>query len=402
MSKLRLLLVGGGHAHLEILRQLILAERASQPAPLDGTLVSLESFHHYSGMAPGFLQGTYREDEIRFDLAALAARAGCRFVHGRADLWSPAAGDGDDAAGIVTLADGQELLYDLVSFNIGSVAAGSNAVAGDPRVALVKPISRILDLKTRLYALATADAATLTAGRHVLVVGGGAAGIELAFAAAAVFAHAGTERWQVTVAESRPEILPDYDDACRRRVEALLGARRIALRRGATIVGTDLLGVRLADGSAVAADLVLWLTGPEAPPLFAGSQLPRDGRGFLLVDDGLRSLGDSRVFAVGDCASLASAPDTPKAGVYAVRQAPILWRSLLAAATAAPPPRYVPQSGFLSLLNTADGRAVLRYRHLLVHSRWAWWLKDRIDRRFMRKYQRLELAGSVDRKVPAT
>ena len=98
---------------------------------------------------------------------------------------------------------------------------------------------------------------------------------------------------------------------------------------------------------------------------------------------------DPRVFAAGDCATLANHPDTPKAGVYAVREAPILWRSLLAAVAGAPPPRYTPQTGFLSLLNTADGRALLRWRGVLAHSRWAWRLKDRIDRRFVERYQRL-------------
>jgi NADH dehydrogenase FAD-containing subunit len=112
----------------------------------------------------------------------------------------------------------------------------------------------------------------------------------------------------------------------------------------------------------------------------------------LLIDDSLRSVDDPRIFAAGDCGTLASHPETPKAGVYAVREGPVLWQSLKAAVMTGgggEPPRYTPQTGFLSILNTADGKALLDYKGIVSHSRWAWRLKDRVDRRFMRKYQEL-------------
>lgn len=391
MSQPRLLLVGGGHAHLEILRRLIDAADSRHSPPFLVTLISLEPFHHYSGMAPGFLLGTYREQELRFDLRALADRARCHFVPAAAVALQPAPPGQGDSAGTVTLADGQRLLYDLVSCNVGSLAAGSGQVAADPRVALVKPIARVVELEARLNSLARTKPLAPATKRHLVIVGGGAAGIELAFAGAAVLdrADGGSGQRSVTLVEGRSEILPDYDQRCRHRVERLLLARGISLRTGVAALGTNSEGVRLADGTELAADLIVWLTGPEAPPLLAGAGLPLDSRGFLLVDDSLRSVGDSRVFAVGDCATLANYPETPKAGVYAVREAPILWASLLAAATNQAPPRYTPQSGFLSLLNTADGRALLRWRRVLLHARWAWRLKDRIDRRFVARYQRL-------------
>ena len=103
----------------------------------------------------------------------------------------------------------------------------------------------------------------------------------------------------------------------------------------------------------------------------------------------LRSLADPRIFAVGDCGTPASHPTLAKSGVYAVREAPVLWRNLLASARAEPLARFRPQRDFLSILNTGDGRALLRYKGLTSWSRWAWRLKDRIDRGYMRKYQEL-------------
>ncbi len=93
------------------------------------------------------------------------------------------------------------------------------------------------------------------------------------------------------------------------------------------------------------------------------------------------------VWGAGDCVTLSDHPDTPKAGVYAVRQGPVLARNLRAALGEGTPGTYAPQRTFLSLLNTADGRALLRWHGVVSHSRWAWRLKDRIDRRFVRRYR---------------
>jgi selenide,water dikinase len=115
--------------------------------------------------------------------------------------------------------------------------------------------------------------------------------------------------------------------------------------------------------------------------------LPTDPRGFLWTDDALRSIADPRVFAVGDCGTPASHPTLAKSGVYAVREAPVLWRNLLAAARGESPATFRPQRDFLSILNTGNGRALLHYKGIVTWSRWAWRLKDRIDRRFMRRYR---------------
>jgi selenide,water dikinase len=113
--------------------------------------------------------------------------------------------------------------------------------------------------------------------------------------------------------------------------------------------------------------------------------------GFLLVDERLRSVSDARVFAAGDAASLAGWPDTPKAGVYAVREGPVLRDNLAAACAGDDPPRsYAPQQRFLTLLNTGDGRAVLSYPPWAASGRWVMRLKDVIDRRFVRRFHRLE------------
>lgn len=367
----RLLLVGAGHAHLEILRRQILA-----PLPVELTLVAPGPRHHYSGMVPGFLQGTYSEDEISFRVPELVERAGGRFVQGRAAGVDP-------GQRTVRLEGGAELSYDLASFAVGSNAAGSEAPEVAAHAEPLKPIGRAAELRPVLRELAAGGGEVPAA-----VVGGGAAGVELAFAVDAVLA-AGGARPRVTLVESGGEILAGTSERCRRRVRRILERRGIAVRTGCSARAVHAEAVVLESGGEISSRLTLWLAGAVAWPLFQGSGLPLDDRGFLLLDDALRSLGDPRIFAAGDCGTLADYPRTPKAGVYAVREAPVLWESLKAAVLGGEPPRYRPQPDFLSLLNTADGRAFLRWKGVAAHSRWAWRLKDRIDRRFMARYQSL-------------
>jgi len=373
LGRKRLLLVGAGHAHLEILRRLILEPLAE----VELTVVSLGALHHYSGMVPGYLQGTYREEEIAVRVPELVERAGGRFVAGRAMEVEP----GERRVRVEAREGIREVSYDLVSFAVGSNTAGvdSPEVAGQAQ--RIKPLERVHALRQRLLDLAGEEAA-------VAVVGGGAAGVEIALAIAAVLERGGRAH-RITLLESGEEILAGYRHRFRERAREILARRGIAVRTGQRVAAVGEREVETESGVRVPSSLTVWLTGAVAWPLFQGSGLPLDGRGFLLIDDALRSVADPRIFAAGDCGTLASHPETPKAGVYAVREAPVLWESLKAAVRGSEPPRYWPQQGFLSILNTGDGRALLDYKGIVSHSRWAWRLKDRVDRRFMARYQEL-------------
>ncbi|HSS49204.1 MAG TPA: FAD-dependent oxidoreductase [Thermoanaerobaculia bacterium] len=372
----RLLLVGAGHAHLEILRRLIL-----QPLPdVALTVVSLGSLHHYSGMVPGFLQGTYREDEIAVRVPDLMARAGGQFLAGRAVALRP-----ESQVVHVQTRPGEtvEVPWDLVSFAVGSNTAGVDApeIAGEAQ--RIKPLERVVALQARLRELAGGGGTV-----PVVIVGGGAAGVEVALAIATALEKEGASH-RITVVEEGETILAGYRSRFRRRARSILHQRGIVALTGARIAAVHPEWAETHDGTRIPSRLTVWLTGAVSWPLFRSSGLPLDDRGFLLTGDSLSSVDDPRIFAAGDCGTLASHPDTPKAGVYAVREGPVLWQSLKAAIEGGESPRYTPQTGFLSILNTGDGRALLDYKGIVSHSRWAWRLKDRIDRRFMERYQRV-------------
>jgi selenide,water dikinase len=363
--------VGGGHAHLHVL-----ADLAARPLPgSEVTLVSPTAWHHYSGMVPGFLQGRYTEADLAIDLAALASRAGVRLCEATAEEI--------DVRGRTVRAGEEMLPFDALSLDVGSTPAGLAVPGVREHAVTVRPMRQALALRNRVDALAVP-------GRRgpvrVTVVGGGAGGVEVALAVHRRIREAGP-RPEVTLVEAAASVLPGYEAPVRRRAAEILAGRGVAAALGSAVSRVEGNAVQLSNGTRAAADLVVWLAGAAGPALLAEARLPLDPRGFLLVDATLRASDGAPVWGAGDCVTLADYPETPKAGVYAVRQGPVLARNVRAALGDGRPASYVPQRTFLSLLNTADGKALLRWHGIVSHSRFAWWLKDRIDRRFVRGYR---------------
>jgi selenide,water dikinase len=375
----RLVLLGGGHAHLFVLE----AVARGAFAGVEVTLVSPVRRQPYSGMVPGMIAGRYRADELSFDLEAIARAAGARYVPlaGRRIL---------TGAGRIELADGSIAAYDVLSVATGSTVRGAELPGVAQRALMVKPIDRAGEI---VPALARAFAADQSPA--VAVVGAGAAGIEIALAVRArLRLMAGGDTGTVTLMEAAPRLFGGRLPQAARAAQRALARNRVVLRLGAEVSSVGASGVRLADGTELPAGLLVWAAGAAATDLLRTSGLALDPEGFLLVDDRLRSPSDARIFAAGDAATPALWPETPKAGVYAVREGPVLCANLAAACRGAEPPvRYSPQRRFLALLNTGDGRAIFSYGSFAVSGRWAMALKDRIDRGFMRRFQRLESGG---------
>jgi NADH dehydrogenase FAD-containing subunit len=175
-----------------------------------------------------------------------------------------------------------------------------------------------------------------------------------------------------------------------RLVQRLLARRGVVLRSGVALASLTPEAARLESGEALPFTTCVWATGARPPALFAGSGAALDARGYLAVEDTLRSPSHPELFAAGDCAGFLSGQHVPKAGVYAVRQGPVLSANLRAALMGEGGLRpYRAQSGFLSLLNAGDGTAVGAWKGLAFHGRAVWRLKDTIDRRFMARFQRL-------------
>ncbi|MDH3270057.1 MAG: FAD-dependent oxidoreductase [Gemmatimonadota bacterium] len=361
----RVVLVGSGHAHALVLERW--AEKG--PTAVRLTLVTASSDGLYSGMIPGLVAGEYTRDELVLDARVMAERAGARLEAGRVT-------EIDDDAALVFLENGTSLPYDLLSLDVGSTLAGIDDPGVREAVVPARPPDELLDRIGRL-----GD------GSPVVVVGGGAAGIELAACLAARLrtrdrVGGGSN---VTLVEGGARLLAGYQPSVASRVQHALEKRGVEVRLQSPVLGADATTVHLESGEAFPSALTVWATGSAPQPLLARTGLPVDRNGFLAVDPTLRVRGRERIFAAGDCASI-EGEHVPKAGVHAVRQAPVLFHNLTASAGSRLV-EYEPQDDFLTLLNLGDGTAIgTKWGHV-AEGRWVRRLKDVIDRRFVRRFQ---------------
>jgi selenide,water dikinase len=373
MQSGHLVLVGGGHSHLFVFEDLA----RQSIAGLRVTVVVDRPRAVYSGMVPGYVAGMYRADELELDVPTWAERCG-------ADLVQQPATAVDPLARRVTLADGSSVEYDLCSLDVGSTVAGLDAPGVREHALATRPIGEfVAQVDARLErAVAAADS---TSAFPVVIVGAGAGGIELAFCLRARAAAAGATA-DVTVLCSDRGILPGSPPALIRRVEREARRAGITLRCGARADAVAADHVVLGDGQTLPSALTVWVTGAAPHPNFHDPALPLSGRGFVRTRPTLQAVGHDTLFGAGDCIELVEHPRTPKAGVYAVRQGPLLAANLRATLTGEPLQDYTPQSDFLALLNLGDGRALGSKWGRSFGGRWVMKLKDRIDRAFMKRF----------------
>jgi len=367
----RLVLVGGGHGHLEVLRQF-----GARPATgVELVLVNPNRFTLYSGMLPGLVAGHYRLESVRVDLERLGAFARARFLQARATGVDP-------ARRIVTLAGGTPLEFDIASIDIGSTPATSGVPGAADHAVGLKPIGDFLGAWERLFACAGEGAL-----KRLLVVGGGAAGIEIALAMQHRIARETRRVVAFQLATDADRLLPMHDARVHAIFARILAERGVALHLATPIVRVAPGTASAADGSHLDADAIVWATGAAASPRLREAGLALDAAGFIAVNESLQSVSHPHVFAAGDCATMIGHP-RPKSGVFAVRQGPPLAANLRAALEGRPLARYVPQEHALALISTGDRYAVASRGAWATEGRWVWRWKDWIDRRFVARYAR--------------
>jgi selenide,water dikinase len=381
-----LVLIGGGHAHVFVLKQFGLE-------PLDGvrlTLVSPTSQALYSGMLPGLIAGHYTGDEAHIDLERLTRFARARFIL-------------DEAVGLdlegrrVLCRDHPPLPFDVLSIDIGARPRLGD-VPGAADIAIpIKPITRFLEHWTTLRE----RVARRPERTRIGVVGAGAGGVEMLLAAQhdlrCRLAAAGRreDMPEFHLFSDSPDILPGHNRRVRAALRRVLAERGIRLHLGRAVAKVVAGGIATADGAFHPLDEILWATAAGAAPWLRHSGLPLDAYGFIAVDATLRSPADERIFAAGDIAASLVDP-RPKAGVFAVRQGPVLAANLHRVLRGEAPRPFTPQRHFLSLISTGDKSAVA------ARGPWAaggqglvgralWRLKDRIDRRFVAAFNKLPL-----------
>jgi selenide, water dikinase len=357
-----LVLIGGGHAHALVLRMWAMD-------PLPGTrltLVTPDPVTPYTGMLPGLIAGHYRRGDLMIDLVRLARFAGARLILDRATSL-------DRGARLIHLAGRAPLPYDLAAIDIG-ITSNLPDLPGASHAVAAKPLA----------AYAEAWEVFLSKGLafpRVVILGAGLGGVELAMATMHRLRTLGS-RPQVTLVDRADSLLPGLGAAARRTVLGRLADEGIALRTGTAVTAIGPGSVMLESGEEVGSDFTLTVTGARPHGWLADTGLATD-RGFLVTDAMLRT-SDPQIFASGDCSRIKGLA-RPKAGVFAVRAAPVLHANLRAVLTGRPLRAFRPQRDYLKLVALGGKSAVADKWGLSLDGPRLWRLKDRIDRQFMER-----------------
>ncbi len=364
-----LVLVGGGHSH-----SLLIRKWAMQPLPgVRLTLVSESPLTPYSGMLPGLLAGHYSHKQVHIDLVRLCKWAGVRFITARMNAI--------DLPGMRIHLDGRPAIeFDLLSLDTGSTPDLSVPGARDFATP-VKPVSQLFDRWQELsQSVKHKDQTDLG------VVGSGAGGFEIVTALRYAMPDSVTLHWMLrgqTCLNGRPSKVGEY------ALQAAT-ASGIKVHKDFDVALVNKGSLTAADGKNLALDEVLWCTAAAAPAWVIESGMQACNRGFVATNAHLQSVSHPFVFATGDIGTQVSTP-SDKAGVFAVRQAPVLFENVRRYLLNKPLKPYKPQKTFLSLMAVGKKSAIASRGSLTAKGPIYWRLKDYIDQKFMRQFIALPL-----------
>ena len=370
-GKKRLCLIGGGHSHVTIIKQL-----AIKPvADIQVTLVSPDTYTPYSGMLPGLIAGHYSFEDCHINLDRLCQWAGVKFIHRAVTKIDP------DSHHIYA-AQFSPIQYDLLSINIGSQPATSDIRGADNYGHTIKPVKIFLQqwqqwLETH---------AGLKQIQRIVVVGGGAAGVEVLLAMHYRLQNTTSIKAEFTLINSSQRILSSHNQTVQNFFQRHLQSLDIKVLNSSYVTSINQQQLHLKDGSSVDFDFTVWAIHASAQSWLMAGGLKCDSNGFVEVDQYLRSISHPDIFAAGDSAAFLPRP-LPKAGVYAVRQGPVLLKNIIATFRQQPLITFKPQQHFLSLLTTGRRHAIASRGPLFLKGKWVWYWKNHIDQSFMRRFK---------------
>ena len=371
-----LVFVGGGHAHLTALLRLKEYTRRGHRV----TLISPSPYQYYSGMAPGMLSGIYRPQEVRFHVRKLAEERGAEFIAGSVTALRP-------QKRVLSLKSGEEIPYDVVSFNTGSEVPAEKFLSAE--VENVFPVKPVIHFLSGRRFILKAPAGSL---KRLLVVGGGPAGVELTANLGRLLEEKGGGVKITMIGGAR--ILSGYPEKVRNFALKIFQDRQIEIVEGSHVKELGRKELSLKDGRTLSFDATFLAIGIRPSPIFKESGVPIGEGGELLVDSFLRSPAYPEIFGGGDCIAL-EGTRLAKVGVYAVRQNPILFHNLMAGLEGGSLLPFIPQKDYLAILNMGFGRGILWRKGWVWEGRLAFLLKDYIDRSFMKKFQ---VSGELEEK----
>lgn len=363
-------LIGGGHSHIAVIKKL-----GMNPIPgIRVTLISNNALTPYSGMLPGLIAGHYTFEDCHIDLRKLCQWAGVQFVCSEVRHIDPITKQ-------IYCHQYPTLRYDLLSINVGSKPAlneiNNATIHGHP----IKPVEQFLQNWHKWLE----SAQTTRRSNQIVVIGGGAAGVEILLAMHYKLCSTTVIQADFTLICADPHILSSHNKRVQEFFKHHLQTLGIRIVCGKHVTSVTAHQLELNDNTTVNYDFFAWAIHAGAQSWLTESGLKCDEQGFIQVDQYLRSISHPDIFSAGDCATFMPMP-LPKAGVYAVRQGPILAKNIAAQFENQQLLPFKPQRHFLSILTTGERYAIASRGPLFARGKWVWLWKNHIDRTFMARF----------------
>ena len=361
-----LVLIGGGHAHVSVLRSFGMKPEAG----LRITVISDVLDAPYSGMLPGYVEGVWSYDDMHINLPRLCQFAGARLICGSVN-------DVDLAEQRIEIEDAAPVRYDLLSINSGA-QPDLEAIAGAGQHAIaVKPISHFIKKLPE----------HINNDTQISIIGGGAAGVELALAFRTRYHSQGLTP-DIAIINRQNRLMPSAPKTVSGWLDNICTNRNISLYHDCEVTKLTKTGINTKDGQHIASDIHFLVTAVKPASWIRQMDTSHDESGFLQTRPTLQLLDYDTVFAAGDVAQIAN-NERPKAGVFAVRAGPVLARNIRALLAGSRLYHYRPQQRYLALVGLGNKQAIAIRGKFSAKAGWLWTLKCWIDKRFMDKFNAL-------------
>ncbi|MBP2280400.1 NADH dehydrogenase FAD-containing subunit [Psychrobacter sp. PL19] len=380
----KLLLAGAGHAHIGLLRRLS-TERSDN---IDITLVTEQLQFVYSGMLPGWMAGHYHLDDITIDVTSLCEQSSVRFIqHPIAKV--------EAASCTVTTTNNEIINYDVLSLNTGAdtdtrwlhAAATTQKTAQTTATTLkddtdtdtdtviaIRPLSKFIDRWQQILV----DAYKSTHYR-LAIVGAGAAATELVMSAQIALQRINPKHQVYLVCGEH--LLSGFNSQFRRRVINQFKRHSIIVVYARATSYNE--GQLLTTQESLEVDTVIAATGVMGAEWTQHTDLETINNGFVAVNATQQSISHLNVFAVGDVATRVD-QSVAHSGVHAVYGGAVVADNLLSYLEDKPTQEYQPRTRTLYLLSCGDKYAIASWGSISLQGRWLWYLKQFIDKRFVK------------------
>jgi NADH dehydrogenase FAD-containing subunit len=367
MKKQHLVLAGAGHAHMVTMAGIGEIKALGHEV----TVIGPSDHHYYSGMGPGMLGSGYDPDDIRFAVRQTIEKQGGSFIRDTVSGVDPVGRE-------LRLESGGVVKYDVLSFNTGSHVDVPQISGDSDRIYTVKPIERLYQARMEIEALTQKQAVS------VAVVGGGPAGAEVAGNVAQLLGRA--RHTSKVFLFAGHGLLAKFPEAVRNKSHKILTNSGVIIREEGHLLSITDNCLQFDSGTAQEADFTILATGVHPSPFFREAGLRTGPDGGLLVNNYLQCPDYPEIFGGGDCIWFESQP-LDKVGVYAVRENPILFHNLKAFLQGETLQSFDPGGDYLLIFNLGNGLGVFRKSWFQISGRIAFWVKDWIDRKFMKEFQ---------------